>query len=110
MKAAFMASWISSHTLLPTDGHSMRKNTEDTSLWIKYFKAKSWEKKRDSVTSRSHGYRDVTAMYIRKSKILSRIYAKHQYRQESEFESIVVIYIPTEKYKYVVITESDTIL
>jgi len=30
--------------------------------------------------------------------------------QESECRSTVVIYIPTEKYKYMVITESDTIL
>jgi len=40
----------------------------------------------------------------------SRIYAKHQYRQESEYGSTVVIYILTEKYKYMVITGSDTIL
>jgi len=38
------------------------------------------------------------------------IYAKHQYRQESECGSTVVIYILTKKYKYMVITESDTIL
>ena len=38
------------------------------------------------------------------------MYAKHQYRQELEYESTIVIYIPTEKYKYMVITESDTIL
>ena len=36
------------------------------------------------VTPRSGGYRDVTATYIRRSEIPSRIYAKHQYRQESE--------------------------
>jgi len=30
--------------------------------------------------------------------------------QESECGSTVVIYIPTEKYKYMVITKSDTIL
>ena len=30
--------------------------------------------------------------------------------QESEYESTVIIYISTEKYKYMVITESDTIL
>jgi len=29
--------------------------------------------------------------------------------QESEYGSTMVIYIPTEKYKYMVITESDTI-
>ena len=28
--------------------------------------------------------------------------------QESEYESTEVIYTPTEKYKYIVITESDT--
>ena len=44
------------------------------------------------------------------TKIPSHIYAKHQYRQESECESAVVIYIPIEKYKYMIITESDTIL
>jgi len=64
----------------------------------------------DRVTSRSGGYGDATATYIRRSEIPSRIYAKHQYRQESECGSTVVIYIPTEKYKYMVITESDTIL
>jgi len=62
------------------------------------------------VKPRSRGYGDVTATYIRRSEIPLRIYTKHQYRQESECESIVVIYIPTEKYKYMVITESDTIL
>ena len=56
---------------------------------------------------RSRGYGDVTATYIRRSKIPSRIYAKHQYMQETECESTVVIYIPIEKYKYMVITESD---
>ena len=39
------------------------------------------------VTPRSHGYGDVTATYIRKSEVPSRIYAKHQYRQESEYGS-----------------------
>jgi len=48
--------------------------------------------------------------YIRKIEIPSYIYAKHQYMQESECGSTTVIYIPTEKYKYIVITESDTIL
>ena len=62
------------------------------------------------MTPRSGGYGDVTATYIRRSEIPSRIYAKHQYRKESEYESTVVIYIPKEKYKYMVITESDTIL
>ena len=62
------------------------------------------------MTPRSRGYRDVTVTYIRRSEIPSRIYAKHQYMQETECGSTVVIYIPTEKYKYMVITESDTIL
>jgi len=48
--------------------------------------------------------------YIHRSEIPSRIYAKHQYRQELECGSTVLIYILTEKYKYMVITESDTIL
>jgi len=49
-------------------------------------------------------------MYIRRAEIPSRIYAKYQYRQESECRSTVVIYIPTKKYKYMAITESNTIL
>ena len=52
------------------------------------------------VTPRSRGYGDVTATYIRKSKIPPRIYTKHQYRQELECGSTVIIYIPIEKYKY----------
>jgi len=32
------------------------------------------------VTPRSGGYEDVTATYIRRPEIPSRIYAKHQYR------------------------------
>jgi len=48
----------------------------------------------DSVAARSHGYGDVTVTYKRRSEIPSRIYAKHQYRQESEYGSTVVIYIP----------------
>ena len=56
------------------------------------------------VTPRSGGYENVTATYIRRSKIPSRIYAKYQYMQESKCGSTVVIYIPTEKYKYMVIT------
>ena len=36
------------------------------------------------VTLWSGGYGDVTATYIRRSEIPSRIYAKHQYMQESE--------------------------
>ena len=39
------------------------------------------------VTPRFHGYGDVTATYIRRSEIPSRIYVKLQYRQESEAEA-----------------------
>ena len=42
---------------------------------------------RPFVTPRSHGYGDVTATYIRRSELPSRIYATHQYRQESEYGS-----------------------
>ena len=62
------------------------------------------------MTPRSCGYGDVTATCICRSEMPSRIYAKYQYRQESECGSTVVIYIPTEKYRYMVITESDIIL
>ena len=55
------------------------------------------------VTPRSRGYENVNATYIRRAKIPSHIYVKHQYRQESEYKSTVVIYILTEKYKYTVI-------
>jgi len=49
------------------------------------------------VTPRSHGYGNVTAAYIRRSEILSHIYAKHQYRQQSEYESTRCI-IHTNKW------------
>ena len=62
------------------------------------------------MTPQSRGYGDVTAMYICRAEVPLKIYAKHQHRQESECESIVVIYISKEKYKYMVITESDKIL
>jgi len=39
------------------------------------------------VTPPSRGYEDVTVTYIRRSEIPSRIYAKYQYRQESEYEN-----------------------
>ena len=45
------------------------------------------EHKCGHVTPRSRGYGDVTATYIRRSELPSRIYAKHQYRQESEYGS-----------------------
>ena len=49
-----------------------------------------------TVTPRSRGYEDVTATYICRAKICSHIYAKYQYRQESEYEITVAIYIPTK--------------
>jgi len=63
-----------------------------------------------SVTPRSRWYGDVTATYIRKSEVPSRIYAKHQYRRESEYESSGALYIPTHEYNYRVITRGDPIL
>jgi len=39
------------------------------------------------VTPRFHGYGDATATYIRRSELPPHIYAKHQYRQESEYGS-----------------------
>jgi len=41
-------------------------------------------------------YGDAIVMFIRMTKIPSHVYVKHQYMQESEHESIVVIYIPTK--------------
>ena len=38
------------------------------------------------------------------------MYDKHQYSQELECESTVVIHIPISQYKYIVITERDMIL
>jgi len=61
-------------------------------------------------TARSCGYEDVTAMYIWRSEIPSHIYAKHQYRQESECGSTRVMYISIQQYKYIVITECNLIL
>jgi len=46
------------------------------------------------VTLRSHGYRDVIATCIRRAEIRLHMYDKHRYRQESEYESTVVICIP----------------
>ena len=46
-----------------------------------------------TVSPRSHGHGDITATYIRRAKIPSYIYAKHQSRQELEYECTVVIYI-----------------
>ena len=71
-----------------------------------YFPTELWTKnERLYVTPRSRGYRDITATFIRRLEIPSHMYVKHQCMQESECGSTVVIYIPTKKYKYMVITE-----
>jgi len=60
------------------------------------------------VTPRLGGYENATTTYIRWAGTPSHMYAKHQYSQESECESTVVIYIPIEKgYKYIVITRCN---
>ena len=63
-----------------------------------------------TVTPRSRGYGNVTATYIHMVEIPSHMYAKHQYIQELEYGSTLVIYIPKERYKYTIITERDPIL
>ena len=67
--------------------------------------------KRESefVTPRSGGYGDATATYIRRSELSSRIYAKHQYKQESEYKSAWHIYTFQHK-DYKVITEHDILV
>jgi len=47
LQEAFTLSWIRSHTFLPIDGVSVKKNTKEAPLWRKYFKGKFWEKYRD---------------------------------------------------------------
>jgi len=59
---------------------------------------------------RSRGYGDVTVTYIRRSEIHSRIYAKHQYMQESEYVNTWCIIHSKYEYNYKVITRGDTIL
>ena len=65
---------------------------------------------RRTMTPRSHRYGDATATYIRSAKVPLRMYAKHHYNTEVRVQKYVVIYIPTQKYKYSVITECDIIL
>ena len=60
-----------------------------------------------TVTPRSGGYGDVTATYIHRAEIPSRIYVKHQYRQESEYGARGALNIPTYEYNYKVITRGD---
>ena len=57
------------------------------------------------------GYGDATVTYILRVKISSYTYAKQvMYSQELEYESTVVLYIPTLQSKYIVITGCDPIL
>jgi len=62
------------------------------------------------VATQSHGYRDTTATYIRRAMVPSHMYAKHQNNTGIRVRKYVVIYIPTQKYKYSVITGCDIIL
>ena len=63
------------------------------------------------ITPRSHGYGNVTATYIRRSEIPSRIYAKHQYKQESEYDKRNAhSYANIRSTKYKVITGRDILL
>ena len=63
-------------------GKILRENLSTLKLYNLWENNKAMQK----VTPRSDWYRDVSATYIRRSEIPSRIYAKHQYRQESEYE------------------------
>jgi len=45
------------------------------------------------VTLRSRRFKDITATYIRRVGIPAHMYAKHQCKKESEYRSIVVVYI-----------------
>ena len=56
------------------------------------------------------GYEDVTATYIRRSEIPSRIYAKHQYNKNKSTEARCALYILIYEYNYKVIIRYDTIL
>ena len=73
---------------------------------VSYFKRGSEE----PVTPRSGGHRDVSAAYIRRTEIPSRIYAKYQYGKNQSTEARGALYIPIYKYNYKAITGCDTIL
>ena len=49
-------------------------------------------------------------MYIRRVIVPSHIYAKNQYNIGIRVRKYMVIYIPTQKYKYSFITDCDIIL
>ena len=48
--------------------------------------------------------------YKRRAIVPSRVYTNHQYNKGIRVQKYVVIYIPTQKYKYSVITDCDIIL
>ena len=62
------------------------------------------------VAPRSHGYGGTTVTYIRRAIVPLCMYAKHQYNTGIRVRKYMVIYIPTQKYKYSVITDCDIIL
>ena len=62
------------------------------------------------VTPKSRGYENVTVMHIHRTKILSHIYAKHQYKQESEYESMWCIIHSNIRDNYKVIIGCEPIL
>ena len=49
-------------------------------------------------------------MYICRAIVPLCMYAKHQYNTGIRVRKYMVIYIPTQKYKYSVITDCDIIL
>ena len=76
--------------------HSWRKGVQIVYI---YFCIHSWRKGSANgihvVTPRSHGYGDVTATYIRRSEVPSRIYAKHQYNENQSTTNVASIHMPT---------------
>jgi len=56
----------------------------------------------DNVTPRSGEYGDVTTMYIRRSKILPCIYAKHKHRQVKEYRSTWQYTFQHKDYKVII--------
>ena len=84
------------------NGSVIEKDSRDAYILEEEFPSKG-------VTPRSLGYGNVTVTYICRTKIPSQMYAKHQYMQESECESTMIIYIPIKQYEYTIIIECDPI-
>ena len=99
--------FISSHCYLSVDvaptQRKVWKNFKNGSC----FHTKFFE---NCLTPCPTGYGDATATYIRRAKIPLHTYTKHQHRQESEYGSTMLIYIPIIWYKYNAIMERDPIL